>query len=218
MLERLEEISEQLRAYFDALDKAREEAYVLSRQVVRASSLAIKEVHRQQIAAACAQLAEARKLTEQMLATVAQAPELRYGGFIHDAEKEYCEAALVLAVLTNAPLPPPSELGVNPMAWINGLAEIVGELRRHVLDLIRLDKPTEAEAYLEAMDSIYHIILSFDYPNAISQGLRSRSDAARGLIERTRGDLTNALRASKLEQRMAELEEKLEKQAKEKEA
>lgn len=209
MLARLEEIVEAMRGHFDALDRAREQAYVLSRQVVRASSVVIKHAHRQEMPEARTQLAEARRLTHEMLGAVADAPELRFGGFVHDSEKEYCEAAMVVAVLNDEPLPTPEELGVYPVAWINGLAEVVGELRRHVLDLVRTGRAGDAEAYLQDMESIYQTILSFDYPNAISPGLRGRSDAARGLIERTRGDLTNALQASKLERRMAELEEKL---------
>jgi translin len=209
MLTGLEEIVEGLREHFDVLDRAREEAYVLSRQVVRASSVAIKHTHRQELEQAREQLAEARSLTHRMLAALAEAPELRYGGFVHDSEKEYCEAAMTFAALTGQPLPTVEELGVYGPAWINGLSEVVGELRRHVLDLIRMDRAEEAEQHLAAMESIYQTILSFDYPNAISQGLRGRSDAARGLVERTRGDLTNALRGCKLERRMKELEEKL---------
>jgi predicted translin family RNA/ssDNA-binding protein len=127
-----------------------------------------------------AQLAECRELTHRMLAAVAEAPELRYGGFIHDSEKEYCEAAMVFAALTGRPMPTPEELGVYGPAWINGLAEVVGEMRRHVLDLVRTNRTEEAEEYLNVMESIYATILSFDYPNAISQGLRGRS----GLLPR----------------------------------
>jgi translin len=209
MLSRLDEIVDAMRVTFDALDHAREQAYVLSRQVVRASSVAIKHAHRQEMEQARVQLTEARRLTHEMLGAVADAPELRFGGFVHDSEKEYCEAAMVLAALNAEPLPTPEELGVYPAAWLNGLAEVVGELRRHVLDLIRLDQAASAEEYLGAMESIYQTILSFDYPNAISQGLRGRSDAARGLIERTRGDLTNALQATRLERSMKQLEAKL---------
>jgi translin len=209
MLSRLDEITDGLRVQFDRLDRAREEAYVLSRQVVRVSSIAIKHVHRQEMPQAREQLAEARRLTHQMLDALADAPELRFGGFVHDSEKEYCEAAMVVAALNDEVLPTPEELGVYAPAWLNGLAEVVGELRRHVLDLIRLDRVDEAERHLDIMSSIHQTIMSFDYPNAISQGLRGRSDAARGLIERTRGDLTNALQASRLEHRMRELEAKL---------
>lgn len=209
MLSKLEQIAEAIRMEFDRLDHARETAYVRSREVVRAASTCIKHVHRGEIAAAREQLAETQRLTAEMLAAVAQTPELRYGGFVCDAEKECAEAAIVLACITGEALPGPEDLGVYPAAWLNGLAEVVGEFRRHVLDMIRTDGLDRAEEYLAAMDTIYQTIMAFDYPNAISLGLRSRSDNARGLVERTRGDLTNALRAARLEKRMAELEEKL---------
>lgn len=209
MLTGLEAISERIRTEFDKLDAAREAAYVTSREVIRSASVTIKHVHRLEMDEARAQLELTRELTHKMLAAVAQAPELRYGGFVSDAEKEYAEAALVLAVIAGESLPSPDTLGIYHAAWLNGLAEVVGEFRRHVLDLIRRNDNLGAETYLDAMESIYQVIMSFDYPNAISLGLRSRSDAARGMVERTRGDLTNALRASRLESRMAELEEKL---------
>lgn len=209
MLSGLEAITARIRAAFDVLDAAREAAYVASRQVVRASSETIKRTHRGEFTEAEAGLAETRELCQQMLAAVADTPELRYGGFVSDAEKEYAEAAIVFATLTGRPLPSPEDLGIYGAAWLNGLAEVVGEYRRHVLDHIRNDNNERAELYLEAMDSIYQVIMSFDYPNAISLGLRSRSDAARGLVERTRGDLTTALRAGRLEKKMRELEKKL---------
>jgi translin len=209
MLTGLEEITEQIRGQFDLLDAAREKAYEGSRQVIRSASVTIKHVHRSEMPEARAQLAETRRLTHEMLGAVAQAPELRYGGFVSDAEKEYVEAAVVLACIAGEPLPSPEDLGVYPAAWLNGLAEVVGEFRRYVLDRIRTDDNERAELFLEAADSIYQIIMTFDYPNAISLGLRSRSDAARGLVERTRGDLTTALRAGRLEKRMIELENKL---------
>lgn len=209
MLSGLEAITERIRAQFDLLDEARESAYLASRQVIRASSAVIKGVHRGEFAEAKAGLAETRELTRQMLAAVAAAPELRYGGFVSDAEKEYAEAAIVYASIVGEPLPSPEDLGIYPAAWLNGLAEVVGEYRRHVLDMIRGDNNVEAERFLDAMESVYQTIMSFDYPNAISLGLRGRSDAARGMVERTRGDLTTALRAGRLEQRMRELEAKL---------
>lgn len=209
MLSQLDEIAERIRSEFDRLDAARETAYVRSREVVRSSSVTIKHVHRSEWDEARAQLAETRRLCDEMLAAVAEAPELRYGGFVSDAEKEYAEAAIVLASIAGEPLPSPQDLGIYGAAWLNGIAEVVGEFRRHVLDLIRTNDNARAEEYLAAMDGIYAVIMTFDYPNAISLGLRSRSDNARGMVERTRGDLTNALRAGRLEQKMAELEAKL---------
>jgi len=176
---------------------------------VRLASSCIKSIHRNQSEQAEQLLEETRQATTQMLGAFSSQPALRYGGFVGDAEKEYAEAAITCAVISGRPLPTPEELEIDYAPWLNGLAEVGGEFRRHVLDLIREDHPEQAEEYLEAMNEIYHTIMGFDYPNAISYGLRGRSDALRGMIERTRGDLTNALRQARLEQRLAQLEETL---------
>jgi len=176
---------------------------------VRVSSAAIKSTHRKEFDEAEKLLAESRELTDQMLDALADCAELRYGGFVSDAQKEYAEAAFTIAAITGAELPGPDELGVDYPAWLNGLAEAAGELRRHVLDAIREDDIDRAEAYLEMMDDIYHVVMGFDYPNAISLGLRGRSDACRGFVERTRGDVTNALRQRRLEERIAHFEDTL---------
>ena len=176
---------------------------------MRLASSCIKSIHRNQPQQAEQLLEETRRSTAQMLGAFSDQPALRYGGFVGDAEKEYAEAAITCAVIGGQPLPTPEELEMDYAPWLNGLAEVGGEFRRHVLDLIREDHPELAEKYLEAMNEIYHTIMGFDYPNAISYGLRGRSDALRGMIERTRGDLTNALRQARLEQRLAQLEETL---------
>ena len=177
--------------------------------MVQFASATIKRVHRGEMDEARASLRETAQLNAQMTAAVAASPEIGYGGFVADATREYAEAAIVLALIADDDLPGPDDLEVNPVAWLNGLADVAGELRRHVLDLIRQAEVDEAEAFLGAMDEIYQTIMSFDYPNAVTYGLRGRSDAVRGMVERTRGDLTNALRQARLEQRMAELERRL---------
>jgi translin len=209
MFKNIDEITEAIRQRFDQLDAGREEAFVLSRQVIRVASTCIKSVHREQYEEARALLAECGELTRRMLAALEGCEELRWAGFVTDAEKEYAEAAITCAAITDAPLPSPEELGVCGASWLNGLAEAAGEFRRHVLDLIRRDQLDRAERFLEAIDDIYHIVMSFDYPNAISLGLRGRSDAVRGFVERTRGDLTNALRQKRLEAKLATLEDRL---------
>ena len=210
MLTGLDPIAERIRQRFDQLDGGREQAYVLSRQVVREASGCIKSVHRRESDDARRLLGQTADLNQQMVQALAGCDELRWGGFVGDAQKEYAEAAIVCAVIMGDPLPTPEELGVDFAPWLNGLAEAAGEFRRHVLDLIRMGEPSNAEQYLDAMDEVYHLIMGFDYPNAISLGLRGRSDAVRGFVERTRGDLTNALRQQRLEERLAGLEKGLE--------
>ncbi len=209
ILSGIDGITDKIRARFDALDAAREAAYTTSRQVVRAASITIKHAHREEYDDSRAQLANCAELTRQMLSAVKDAPELRFGGFVGDAEKEYAEAAITLAGILGEALPEPEALGVEYAPWLNGLAEVIGEFRRHVLDLIRRDNIEDAERFLGLMDDMYQATMAFDYPNAISLGLRSRCDAARGMIERTRGDLTNAQRQARLEERMKELQQRL---------
>ncbi len=209
ILSGLDEICERIRQHFDRQDTAREKAYNLSRQVVRNASTTIKSIHRQEIDQARQLLDETARLTSEMLAALGDTPALRYGGFVGDAEKEYAEAAITLAVITREALPTPEELRIDYAPWLNGLGEAGGEFRRHILDLIRQDELDRAEQFLSVMDETYHTMIGFDYPNAISQGLRRRGDALRGMVERTRGDLTNALRQARLEQRLAEFDEKL---------
>lgn len=209
MFKEIDDITASIRRRFDQLDAGREQAFVLSRQVIRAASTCIKSAHREQFEEARGLLAECGELTRQMLAALEGCDELRWAGFVTDAEKEYAEAAITCAAITDAPLPSPDQLGVCGASWLNGMAEAAGEFRRHVLDLIRRDELERAERFLEAMDDIYHIVMSFDYPNAISLGLRGRSDAVRGFVERTRGDLTNALRQKRLEERLAAFEDRL---------
>ena len=209
MLDKLEAMCNQVRADFDRQDHARELAFGASRQVIRAASTAIKSIHRRETEKAQASLVECGRLVAEMHAALAESPNLRYGGFVGDAEKEYAEAAQTIASVTGTPLPSPEELGVDGAAWLNGLAEAGGEFRRHVLDSIREGEMEEAQRFLEAMEEAYYALMGFDYPSAIDRGLRGRCDALRGMIERTRGDLTNALRQARLEERLREVEESL---------
>jgi len=176
---------------------------------VQSAAATIKRVHRGEFEEARQSLTETRHLNAEMREAVAASPEIGYGGFVADATREYAEAAIVLSLICGDDLPGPEKLEIDPVSWLNGLADAAGELRRHVLDLVRHTRVEEAEDFLNAMDEIYQTIMSFDYPNAVTWGLRGRSDAVRGMVERTRGDLTNALRQARLEQRMAELEERI---------
>jgi translin len=209
MFEKLESISDSIRADLDQQDDARETAFDLSRKVIRAASGAIKAVHRKESESAHERLEECRAMVEQMQGALADTPNLRFGGFVGDAEKEYAEAALTIACIMREPIAGPAELGVDGAAWLNGLAEAGGEFRRHCLDAIRDDDLEEAEQFLAAMQEIYDTLMGFDYPSAIDRGLRGRSDALRGMIERTRGDLTTALRQARLEKKLREVEESL---------
>jgi len=151
------------------------------------------------------QLDEARRLAEALRSGLQMHTDLYYAGYTQDALKEYVEANVTCALIQNRPLLTPDELGVTGFTYLNGLAEVVGELRRKTLDILRHGYSQEAERLLGIMDDIYSVLVTMDYPDAITNGLRRQTDLARGIIEKTRGDLTFSLRGEHLEQAIAQL-------------
>jgi len=206
--ENLENLAEKIRLYFSTKDKAREKALRLSREIIRYSANAIRAVHRQEKLNAEQLLASAQALLKELTDDVLKKNnDLAYAGFVHDAQKELAEASTTLAIVAGKPLPEPEALGVSYPAYLNGLGEAVGELRRYILDSLRRNDLSRCEELLSIMDDIYSVLMTMDFPDGITYGLRRTSDAVRGILERTRGDLTLALRQQ-------ELEEKLEQTAK----
>lgn len=188
----LEEISEAIRRRFDERMEARERALPASRRAIRACANAIRAIHRGEWEHAHRLMDEARAAIDECAEALRDHPEIRYAGYLQDAEKEYAEARITEAVVTGAPIPSPEELGVEDAPYLNGVAEAIGEARRHILDLLRHGKVAEGEAALSAMDDLYTMLVTMDYPDAITGNLRRSTDVARSLIERTRGDLSVA--------------------------
>lgn len=207
--ERLELIAEQARATLGAKDAAREQGLRMSREALRHSTDAIRAVHRGEYADARERLAKARALFVEIYQTLEQHPELLHAGFVYNAEKEYVEGCATLGLIAENSLPSPEELEVGYAAYLNGLGEAVGELRRHILDILRKGEVSRCEELLGAMDDIYSILVTMDFPDAMTQGLRRTTDAVRGILERTRGDITLATRQSDLAQRLASVERRL---------
>ena len=188
---------------------AREEALSGSRQVVRLSANSIRATHRREFDEARRLISEATALRSQLEEGKAAHPEVYYGGYVEDALKEFVEAHATLAFAEGSRLPTMEELNVGAAVYMNGLAEAIGELRRFVLDLLRSDEFASCEAYLQIMDEVYAVLVTLDYPDGVTRGLRRMTDVMRGVIERTRGDITVALRQRSLERRLAELNERL---------
>ncbi len=201
----LEQIAARAREHLDRIDAAREDALAAARQITRAAATVIKHVHRQEADEARALLDETAETVTTLAQRLNETPVLWYTGFVQDALKEFAEAQLTYCIVQHERLPTPEDIGVPSAAYLNGLAEAIGEMRRRALDLIRTGRAAEAEQTLEEMDEFYATLMTFDYPNAVSLGLRSRVDAARGLVERTRGDVTNALQQARLEEKMGRL-------------
>jgi translin len=204
-MHKLEKISEQIRKNFDARTSARDNALAQARQLTRACSLSIRAVHRDETDTMNSHLQEARELADSLRASLAFYPDLFYAGYTQDALKEFVEANVTCALIRNEPLQTPEELIVEPATYLNGLAEVVGELRRRVMDILRHGYSAEVERLLGYMDEIYSIMVTMDYPDAITNGLRRQTDLARGIIEKTRGDITFSLRGEHLEQAIGKL-------------
>ena len=205
----IEEIVGEAVAQIDASHAARERALATSRALVRQCANTIRAVHRGEFAEAAKLLAGAATTARDLRAGLADAPALLFAGYTQDALKEYAEAAVVFALLQGDPPPGPLALQVDSAAYLNGLAEAASELRRAILDGLRHGEVARGEALLDVMDEIYGMLVTVDYPDAITGGLRRTTDALRAVLERTRGDMTAALRQEQLSAALAALETRL---------
>lgn len=208
-MEQLESIGERIRADLSARDGARDEALRRSRELVRLCATAIRAAHREEWAAAGDLLTQADQVAAGVVSTLEPYPDLLYAGYTQDGLKELVEAHLTVALMNGEPLPEPGSLGVPSATYLGGLCEAASELRRRALDLLRRGGTDEAERLLSAMDSVYDLLVTFDFPDAVTGGLRHRVDQLRGVLERTRGDLTQALRQDRLMTALNRFEERV---------
>lgn len=194
---------------FATKNNARDRALERSRELIRLCAKSIRATHREEWDLATTLMNEAQEKAFKLSADLESFPDLLFAGYTQDALKEYVEAHLTFALIRNQPLPTPDDLKVEPATYLGGLTEAATELRRRILDIIRHEHTTEAERLLDAMDSIYTELTTIDFPDAITHGLRRRTDVLRGVLERTRGDLTNSLRQQQLQNALRDLESRL---------
>jgi len=206
---KLEAIAEKARSAFTSKDIAREQALRSSREAIRYCSEAIRAVHRSEYDDARKKLDSARELIQELEEVLKDHQDLLYTGFVYSAQKEYAEGCATLSIIVDGTIPDPDDIKVGYAAYLNGIAEAAGELRRHVLDTIRKGDTARCEELLEAMDDIYGILVTMDFPDAMTGGLRRTTDSTRGILEKTRGDLTVASRQWALEKKLAKLEGKI---------
>jgi translin len=199
----LDAVIERVRANFAAKHAAREQALGRCRDTIRHAAMTIRAIHRGETENARRLLDAAREQLVTARGALAEHPDIFFAGFVHDAQKEYAEAALTIALVCGEALPTPEELEVGYAAYLNGMGEAVGELRRYLLDSLRGGDMERSERYLSAMDEIYAVMVTIDYPDAITGGLRRTTDVTRGILEKTRGDLTMAARQRDLERQLA---------------
>lgn len=203
---KLEAIGERIRNALARKHEAREAAYPLTREVIRSSANAIRAVHRGEFETAKGLLAQARSQLAEINAAVAGHPDLRYTGYFESAEKEYAEASIVFALVSHTPVPEPEALGVSYPAYLNGLGEAAGEMRRLLLDTLRREQVDRCEQVLDAMDDIYNVLVTMDFPDALTGNLRRTTDMVRGVLERTRGDYTMAVSQARLVEKLTQVQ------------
>lgn len=207
-MDRLNEIAEEALEALASRHKTREMALELSRRLIRHSANTIRAVHRGEFEKAKEMLDEGRVVVEQFNTDLAEERGIYEAGYVQDALKEYAEASITYALLADQPIPSPDELRIDYPAYLNGLAEAMGEMRRAILDLMRRGELEQGEALLKIMDEVYGILVTVDYPDAITRKLRRTTDMVRGVLERTRGDLTMAVRQQRLETTLKEFEDR----------
>lgn len=208
-MEKIERIAENIRASFEKRTHARDQALAQTRTLIRLCSHAIRAIHRDEKDAAMRNLQQAELLVGSLKRELASYGDLYHAGYTQDALKEYAEASILYSLVLFDQLPDPESLNVEEATYLQGLAEVAGELRRRCLDKLRHGDIHQAEKILDYMDEIYAILITMDYPDAITGGLRRLTDIVRGVTERTRGDLTISLRQYQLEQRLSDLERRL---------
>ena len=196
----LDQIAERIRTSFEAKNAARDRTLERSRTLIRHCANAIRAVHRDERDLARTHLVEARAIVDAVRTDLTGYPDLYYAGYTQDALKEFAEASITYSLIGNDELPDPDDLGVEYAAYLNGLGEAAGELRRRCMDIIRHDHSEEAERLLAVMDEVYSLLVTIDYPDAITGGLRRTTDLVRGVTERTRGDLTTSIRQQRLQE------------------
>ncbi|HEY6042176.1 MAG TPA: haloacid dehalogenase [Anaerolineae bacterium] len=205
----LSSIEVKIRTHWEAKNAARDAALSKSRELVRHCSLSIRATHRAEYDNALSLLGKAREIAAAMKKDVEPYADLSSSGYVQDSLKELTEAHTVYAIIRGEPIPDPDALGVDYAAYLNGLGEAATELRRTILDIIRHEGLERSEALLQAMEDIYGVLVTMDFPDAITGGLRRETDIVRSVLEKTRGDLTVAWRQEKLEERLREFGERL---------
>lgn len=211
MTDNLEVAAREAQRYLGFKNAARERALPKSRTAIRYCANCIRATHRQEYETAAELLRQASVLLTEMAVDLRDHYDIFYAGFVQDAQKEYAEAATFMALTQNRPLPLAPDLSIDWAPYLNGLGEAVGELRRYVLDQLRRSNIEQCEVFLRYMDDIYALLITIDFPDAITGGLRRTTDAARGILEKTRGDLTIAVGQAQLQRAMLALQQDLHK-------
>jgi translin len=210
-LENVNEIVDRISAELEALSAVRDSAIRHSRQLIRHCANSIRAMHRGEFSPAQDLLETARQAAQEIVGETMPYPSVYYAGYTQDALKEFVEASTVYAILRREPIPSPEALGVQVdyPAYLNGLAEAASELRRAILDTVRKGDLARGEVLLEDMEEVYSAVITVDFPDAVTGGLRRTADALRAVLERTRGDLTVTTEQEKLRRALVAFEARM---------
>lgn len=208
-MQELQAIIDNINQAFEAKNSIRDRTLSRSRELIRHCANAIRATHRGEDEQAQTLLNTAREAAAQMLAEAQEYGDIHCAGYTQDSLKELAEAYITRAIILDEPLPSPESLGVEYAAYLNGLAEAAGELRRFALDALRRGDVQQAEKMLSNMDDIYSMLITVDFPNAITGGLKRHTDMVRGVLERTRGDVTTAVRQETMKTVLKEFEQRI---------
>ena len=207
--ETLADVIGEITQQMEAISQLRDGTLSRSRSLIRDCAHCIRAMHRHELARAEEMLAAIRRDAQEMVEPLADFPDLYHTGYTQDALKELVEAHLLYAFITDGPLATPDELAVTGATYLKGLTEAATEMRRFALDLMRQDRVEEAAPFLTMMDEIYSLLVTVDFADAITGGLRRQTDVLRGVLERTRGDLTTAMRQETMRAALRRVEERL---------
>jgi translin len=202
----LEEVISEIEGRLDEKDEVRELAIKSSRTIARLAGTAIQGMHRGE--AMHVPLQETREEVQKLRSLLDGHPDLFHAGFVENAMQEACEAFLFHSILETEDLPTPRECGVTDTAYLLGLGDVVGELRRCALTALRDGDVSDASLFLEKMERILDVLMRFDYPTALV-ALKRKQDVARSLIEKTRGEVAVAARNDELSKKLDAMRDKL---------
>lgn len=208
-MDNMDKILQEIDERFDQKNQVREQALRDSRGVIQHASKVIRATHRHEWEEASSLLEAAASLVQTMNEKTLALPSLYWTGYVQDAQKEFTEANLTLALVRHTPLPSPTELGVEDAPYLKGLSEAASELRRYILDLVRRSELAEADRLLDTMEEVYSYLIAIDYPHAITGNLRRSTDVLRSVLERTRGDVTVAMKQQELREALRSMETRL---------
>lgn len=202
-MKNLDKIVDKIEKSIDNKDKTREQALKSSRDIIIGCRKAIQCLHQNNKKDAKKHIKNSSEKLMQLQDLTKDYSDLYHAGFVENAAQEYVEAHCLYNIMHGKDLPDPDEIQTTYSAYLLGLCDVVGELRRNALDFIRKGDDSKANECLDMMEKIYGAIIRFDYPSALVP-IRRKQDIARGLIERTRGELAIASCERRIEYRTDE--------------